>query len=61
MKMKIDIQSWSNYASIGYMISALQKCGLNQRQIQEIVNAMKHEMDLYTLDEAKGFYLNSPY
>jgi hypothetical protein len=52
---------WSNNACKGYVIVACKKLDLSDKQINDIMSALRRGFDDISVDDAEQIYVNSPY
>lgn len=52
---------WSNQACMGYAILAAEKVGIQEYEIEELINTMIHLFDRKTIEEAAEHYCKSDY
>ena len=54
-------QKWSNNACRGYVICAMENCGLSPDDIQRVVSELHYVFDMKSIEEADRHYCDSPY
>ncbi|WP_033828080.1 RuvA C-terminal domain-containing protein [Bacillus andreraoultii] len=52
---------WSNYACLGYVISALKKLGYDDEHIRQLVRAIYSEFDMKSVPDAEDIFRESDY
>ncbi len=55
------LETWTNAACLGYVISALENLGYKQEDIRQITSEMRELFDWVSVDEAKDYYNGGPY
>ena len=59
--LESSLEIWSNSSCLGYIIYALEKLGYNEKEIWGIVNAVKENFGVVSVEEAEVRYRNSWY
>ncbi len=54
-------QPWSEGASRGYVISAMERCGFKPADISRVMVELHEVFDFISLEEAQTLYERSPY
>ncbi|KGX85200.1 hypothetical protein [Pontibacillus litoralis] len=59
--LEAQSEDWSNDACLGYAMLGMENMGYSERQIQELLRAIKSEFDWKSVEEAKCAYKDSSY
>lgn len=51
-------EDWSNDACRGYVIKAMENCGFQKKEIQQVVTALYEVFDFCAVEEAAEYFEN---